>query len=403
MRSAGPVRAPLGRRSRGGPDSRRDSSRPPRNYDDTQARRAPAGPGARRRPTTGPPTTARIFATTFYPDDAAFDALVKTIRATCRTIELFEIARTILAKLERFTVYIARRAPEVAGPGCDEGAGPAAAHRRSPPLYLSVPDGTPSRPRRPPSPTCWTSTSGFSSTRCEAEVDPPKGNFQVINRCGVTGELLAPPNHHRYSQIMQQHHAAKLARMPFEAYRSRIETVREPEVIQQWLEKMKKVSRYVWKLTPARPAGRGQPGRVRRSLKLRRIRGIRRSRPGRRPALIAPTRRKALRPPPADPSVAPPAAVPAAAALSFDSLEEARAHLLSHERDKVVRAAPMRGFPAADAELLPPGKSGAPPRARSSASAGFRSIRPTPCAAASAASTSRSSRRAPRASPMFAR
>jgi hypothetical protein len=96
----------------------------------------------------------------------------------------------------------------------------------------------------------------------------------------VTGELLGPPNYHRYSQMVQQHHAAKVSRMPFEAFRARIETVRDPEVVKEWLEKMKKVTRYTWK---------------------------------------APVRRARLRP-------------------AFDSLEEAKAHLLANARDSVVKA-----------------------------------------------------------------
>ena len=35
----------------------------------------------------------------------------------------------------------------------------------------------------------------------EVEVEPPKGNFPIINKCGITGELLGPPNYHRYQQI----------------------------------------------------------------------------------------------------------------------------------------------------------------------------------------------------------
>src|SRR5690606_1026288 len=72
-------------------------------------------------------------------------------------------------------------------------------------------------------------------------------NFQVINKCGVTGELLGPPNYHRYNQIVQQHFDTKISRMPFEAFRARIESVRDPEAVAQWLEKMKKVTRYTWK------------------------------------------------------------------------------------------------------------------------------------------------------------
>ena len=182
------------------------------------------------------------FATTFYPDDATFDALVKTIRASCRTIELFDIARTILDKPERFTVHVARREGEAA----------------QAPLAISVPDGMPFETEEAAVAHVMEHHLARYFDTVEAEVEPPKGNFQVVNRCGVTGELLAPPNYHRYAQIMQLHHATKVQRMPFEAYRSRIETVRDPELIKQWLEKMKKVTRFVWKDSPA-PAAAAAP------------------------------------------------------------------------------------------------------------------------------------------------
>jgi len=33
----------------------------------------------------------------FYPEDTSFNTLVQTIRKSCRTVELFEIARTVVA------------------------------------------------------------------------------------------------------------------------------------------------------------------------------------------------------------------------------------------------------------------------------------------------------------------
>src|SRR5690606_10645406 len=95
---------------------------------------------------------------------------------------------------------------------------------------------------------------GLFFDTAEVEVDAPKGNFQVVNKCGVTGELLGPPNYHRYNQIVQQHFDAKIQRMPLETFRSRIESVRDPEAVAQWLEKMKKVTRYTWKTAPAKSA-----------------------------------------------------------------------------------------------------------------------------------------------------
>ena len=136
-------------------------------------------------------------------------------------------------------------------------------------------------------------------TRADVEIDPPKGNYLVINRCGVTGELLGPPNYHRYNQLVQQHFAAKVSRMPFEAFRARIETVRDPEVVNQWLEKMKKVTRFTLKA----PVAEGK--------------------------VTAPT---------------------------FDNVEDARAYLLANARESIVKAVDHVRFHGKLLETMPRGE-----------------------------------------------
>ena len=168
----------------------------------------------------------------------------------------------------------------------------------------------------------------------------------MINKCGVTGELLGPPNYHRYNQMVQQHYAAKVTRMPFEAFRSRIETVRDPEVVNQWLEKMKKVTRY----TSKAPVRRGPGGRRLRQ-------------PGGGP-----------RPP-----------------------SRQRAGHASSSRSRT------RASTARCSIRCPAARSSWPSRAPTSASCGSRSTPRTSFAAACAASISRSSRRGRRACPTCAR
>jgi hypothetical protein len=190
------------------------------------------------------PYESPFFNVTFYPEDTSFNTLVQTIRKSCRTIELFEIARTVVAKTDRFVVVVARKTPE-------ESPAPATAKAA---FYISVPDHMPFESDDAAIAHVMTNHLGNFFEMAEVQVDPPKGNFQVINKCGVTGELLGPPNYHRYNQIVQQHHAAKVARMSLEAFRSRIETIRDPEVVAQWLEKMKKTTRYTWKMNSPKPA-----------------------------------------------------------------------------------------------------------------------------------------------------
>ncbi len=315
------------------------------------------------------PYESPYFAVTFYPEDTSFTALVKTIRASCRTIELFEIARTVVAKAERFTVLINRRdaqepeprkpAPAPAPAGSEPAAGEAASVRAPAPtrapLWISIPDGLPFESEEAALAHVLQRHIGLFFDLSEAEVEPPKGNYLVISRCGMTGTLLGPPNYHRYAQIVQQHYAAAGLRMPFEAFKARIESVRDPEVVKQWQEKMRKVTRYTWK-GPAEAA----------------------------PALEKPAAPpQAPAPAPEAPAPAPEAAAPAADApvpaaesqapvaeaappqekaaeqpqrLFFDSFEDAKTYLMVQARDRLVRTASHARFHGREVESLPSGE-----------------------------------------------
>ena len=264
-------------------------------------RRPPEREGGGERRWSGPrapqdyrPYLSPYFNIAFYPDDSGFSALVKAMRASCRTFELFEIARLILEKYERFVVVVTRRTPETAAaPGPSGAPG-----SRSPvPIYLAVADGLPFDTEEAAIAYAVGRNLDKYFEQAVVDIDPPKGNFQFVNRCTLSGVLLGPPNYHRYQQIVQQHHAARFARMPFEVYRERIETVRDPEVVNQWLEKMKKTTRYTWKLGAA-----GEPP------------------------------------------------------VTFDNVEDARAHLLATAKERVVKTVETPRFPAKQIEALPPGE-----------------------------------------------
>jgi hypothetical protein len=276
------------------------------------------------------PYDSPYFAVTFYPEDTSFNTLVQTIRKSCRTIELFEIARTVVAKLDRFIVVLTRKTPAVP-------AGAEAPAKQ--PIYLSVPDGLPFETEEAAVSHVLNKHLGLFFDSAEVEIDPPKGNFQVINKCSITGELLGPPNYHRYAQIVQQHHAAKVSRMSLEAYRGRIETIRDPEVVAQWLAKMKKTTRYTWKNpSSTKPAAAN-------------------------PTPAAPAAANPVEATPPAEGAAPVAEVPAVApaeaappAIAFDSFEDARAYLLTQARDKVVRALESVRFHGVTCEQLVPGE-----------------------------------------------
>lgn len=74
----------------------------------------------------------------------------------------------------------------------------------------------------------------------EVDCDPPSGAFVCVARCGLSGELLGPPNHHSFNAKVHEMLRTRYPEMSEEAYRSRIETVRETDVIEQWRQQCTK-------------------------------------------------------------------------------------------------------------------------------------------------------------------
>lgn len=282
------------------------------------------------------PYVSPYFTATCYPEDTGFAAIVKAVRASCRTFQLFEITKAVLEKNDRFVIVIQRTRPAAA-----EGQ-PAA---KPEPLFMSLPDHLPFDSEDAAIQHVLGSNLGAFFEMQEVEIDPPKGSYPIINKCGVTGELLGPPNYHRYQQILQQHYAAKIKGMSFDRFRDSIVSVREPEVAAAWLEKMKKAVRYTWK-PPVAKTATTPPIEV----------------PSAAPAPETETAPAEAATVPAEaPAVAetPAAETPAPvapAAISFDNIEDARIHLLTHARDKVVRAVETVRFHGKNIEKLPPGE-----------------------------------------------
>ncbi len=74
--------------------------------------------------------------------------------------------------------------------------------------------------------------------------EPPSGQFVCVARCGLSGVLLGPPNHHSFNSKVHEMLRTRYPDMSEEVYRSRIETVREPEVIEQWRQQCTKKKIY---------------------------------------------------------------------------------------------------------------------------------------------------------------
>jgi hypothetical protein len=84
----------------------------------------------------------------------------------------------------------------------------------------------------------------------ETEVEAPGGQFVCVARCGLSGTLLGPPNHHSYAEKVREVHQALYPNMSIDNYRQRIETVRDEELIEQWKEQGRKKTVYKLKDDP---------------------------------------------------------------------------------------------------------------------------------------------------------
>ena len=203
-------------------------SHPPRDRRPSGARREGEKHGGARRPADSKPFRPIVEAL-FYPEDTPFTALVNALRTSCKTYQLFEIAQLILEKPDRFVVVINPKK------GNSEGVEK---------FFCSVPDHMPFLSEEE-------AIAHVMRTHVEAffdveviESEPPKGSFPFVNRCKHTGDIIGPPNFHRYQQMLHEHYALHGSGMSFEAFERQLERVDDPEIIQSWTDSMAKVRHY---------------------------------------------------------------------------------------------------------------------------------------------------------------
>ncbi len=68
----------------------------------------------------------------------------------------------------------------------------------------------------------------------EIDCEPPKGSFTCVAKCGLSGELLGPPNLHGYDARIREMIRTRYPNMSEAAYRARIEIVRDQEAVEAW-------------------------------------------------------------------------------------------------------------------------------------------------------------------------
>ena len=165
----------------------------------------------------------------FIPEERGVEQLSKQIKMTGRAYPLFQIALLILQKAERYSVQLTKKK---SGDATNQ-------------LFVCALDDSP-----------WTSDDeavahvlkNHFATFYQAErtaTEPPKGVYTFVAQCGLSGEILGPPNHHDYQNQLRKLHTEKFSRMPFDMFKSRVKIVKDEVVVKKWIEEQSFKTEYV--------------------------------------------------------------------------------------------------------------------------------------------------------------
>ncbi len=170
----------------------------------------------------------------FYPEDEPFSTLSDLLRRLKRTYQLFEIAKIILEKPERYVV-VAKNLPDADG--------------NVAPVYCAQPFNIPFDDEQSAKAYAVKEKVAELFDKVQVEVEAPKGNFLVVHKCGYSGELLGAPNWHKYADYVKEFHRERFPNIPYEKYLARITSSNDPEEIQKWVDNMKTATVYKLKET----------------------------------------------------------------------------------------------------------------------------------------------------------
>ena len=207
-RGRGGESGPKGRKPDRGP-GRRDDRRGQGSRDDRREERRPAAPAT---------PVLNGWEATIVPDPRGIEGLAKQLKSGGKAYPLFDLAVLILEKPERYSIQF-RRTSEQSTPLFQ------LAEDKS--LWMSEPEAVRHMMAR--------HLDKFYR-REKIQVEPPKGAYAFIAVCGMSDTVLGPPNYHDYQTRLRKLHAERFANIPFEAFKSRVRMVKEPEFLEKWKE-----------------------------------------------------------------------------------------------------------------------------------------------------------------------
>jgi hypothetical protein len=161
----------------------------------------------------------------FLPYPPAFENVVAQIKSGSVAYSLYALARLFLEKPGRYEVRLTVKAES--------------------PLYRLGDNGALSVDRE----FLERNAFGFAQSDFFAvevtESEPIKGNFSNVARCGLSGTILGPTNHHNYQLQLRSLYEQRFSRrMSFADYQRQIEIVNDAALIERWKEETRKVTTY---------------------------------------------------------------------------------------------------------------------------------------------------------------
>ncbi len=230
--------APRRKDDRGGRDSRN-----PRDDRRDDRRHGGGSGGSRRFEKNGPrpePRREEIAPAegvnvTLVPDKAAIQLICKEIHHVARVYPLYDVAEIILAERARCRAHFEISAKQSSFYRCKLEEAIFLTKEEALHFFLKAD---------------WRTQFIEEST---VEIDPPKGNFQSVAKCGISGEWLGPPNYHAYQSDIRRIHRERFSHMPLESYMAKIRTERSEEAVNAWLDSMKIQTRWRILTQPVAP------------------------------------------------------------------------------------------------------------------------------------------------------
>lgn len=169
-----------------------------------------------------PPQPLPEIVASIIPDEKGVESMARQVKMTGRAFPLFDIAFLVIQKPERYSIRLATK---------KNSQGQVA----QPLIHCALDE------------TIWLSedeavahvlqkhfATFYQADKIQTEA--PKGVYTFVGQCGLSGEVLGPPNYHDYQSKLRKLHAERFDRMPFEVYKSRIKIVRDEAVVKQWVE-----------------------------------------------------------------------------------------------------------------------------------------------------------------------